>query len=128
MDHGKDKPKVKLVGMGLPSTVHRFLQTERCTSRPRRTCTPSASDDERLRVFSRQKFSLASLRLDVSWPPDFWWWDDSTLILGFLPIGLAYHALFDRIALLGWLAISKAWPSELENFADEGEETESSEN
>lgn len=60
---------------------------------------------------------------------DFWWWDDSTLILGFLPIGLAYHALFSiGCALLGWLAISKAWPSELENFADEGEETESYEN
>ena len=31
-------------------------------------------------------------------------------------------------ALLGWLAIRMAWPNELENFADEGEETESSEN
>jgi len=60
---------------------------------------------------------------------DFWWWDDSSLVLGFLPVGLAYHALFSiGCALLGWLAISKAWPSELEAFADEQEETESSEN
>ena len=32
--------------------------------------------------FSRQKFSLASLRLDVL-VQDFWWWDDSTLIWDF---------------------------------------------
>ncbi len=24
---------------------------------------------------------------------DFWFWDDPTLIFGFLPVGLAYHAL-----------------------------------
>ena len=60
---------------------------------------------------------------------DFWWWEDSSLVFGFLPIGLAYHALFSiGCALLGWLAIRMAWPNELENFADEGEETESSEN
>tara|TARA_B100000405_G_scaffold218076_1_gene154455 strand:- start:421 stop:675 length:255 start_codon:yes stop_codon:yes gene_type:complete len=53
---------------------------------------------------------------------DFWWWDDSSLILGFLPVGLAYHALFSMAcAGLGWLAIKKAWPSELEAFAEENE-------
>ena len=53
---------------------------------------------------------------------DFWWWDDSSLVLGFLPIGLAYHALFSMAcAGLGWLAIKKAWPSELEAFAEENE-------
>ena len=67
----RTNPRSNWLAWGLPSTVHRFLQTERCTSRPKPTCTPSASDDERLRVFSRQKFSLASLRLDVSWPPRF---------------------------------------------------------
>jgi len=47
----------------------------------------------------------------------------------FLPVGLAYHALFSiGCALLGWLAISKAWPTELEAFADEKEETDLSEN
>ena len=60
---------------------------------------------------------------------DFWWWDDSSMVLGFLPVGLAYHALFSiGCALLGWLAISKAWPTELEAFADEKEETDLSEN
>jgi hypothetical protein len=54
---------------------------------------------------------------------DFWWWDDESMILGFLPIGLAFHALFSiGCALLGWLAITKAWPKELEAFADEKED------
>lgn len=60
---------------------------------------------------------------------DFWWWDDSSLVFGFLPVGLAYHALFSiGCALLGWLVIIKAWPTELEAFADEKEETDLSEN
>ena len=60
---------------------------------------------------------------------DFWWWDDSSMVFGFLPVGLAFHGLFSiGCALLGWLAISKAWPTELEAFADEKEETDSSEN
>jgi hypothetical protein len=48
---------------------------------------------------------------------DFWWWDDSSLAL--FSIGCA---------LLGWLVIIKAWPTELEAFADEKEETDLSEN
>ena len=60
---------------------------------------------------------------------DFWWWDDSSMVFGFLPVGLAFHGFFSiGCALLGWLAISKAWPTELEAFADEKEETDSSEN
>ena len=56
---------------------------------------------------------------------DFWWWDDSSLVLGFLPVALAFHGLFSiGCAFLGWLAISKAWPTELEAFADEKEETD----
>jgi len=53
---------------------------------------------------------------------DFWYWDDTTLVLGFLPIGLAYHAGFSIAAGLLWLAAVKwAWPSELERWADEGD-------
>ena len=52
---------------------------------------------------------------------DFWWWDDATLVLGFLPIGLAFHALFSiGCAVLGWLAIKMTWPHDLEAFAEEG--------
>ena len=50
---------------------------------------------------------------------DFWWWDDATMVLGFLPVGLAFHALFSiGCAALGWLAIKMAWPSEIEAFAE----------
>ena len=43
---------------------------------------------------------------------DFWWWDDSeTLVLGFLPIGLAYHALISVAAGILWaLAVRFCWP------------------
>ena len=38
---------------------------------------------------------------------DWWWWDDSeTLVLGFVPIGLAYHA-----AILWALAVRYCWPA-----------------
>ena len=50
---------------------------------------------------------------------DFWFWDDDTLIFGFLPIGLAYHAGFSAAAATLWLLMVKlAWPSELEAWAD----------
>ena len=43
---------------------------------------------------------------------DFWWWDDSdTLVLGFLPIGLAYHAGISVLAGIAWaLATRYCWP------------------
>ncbi len=51
---------------------------------------------------------------------DFWYWDDRTLVFGFMPIGLAYHAGFSLVAGLAWfLAVRFAWPSELEAWADE---------
>ena len=51
---------------------------------------------------------------------DVWYWDDRTLVFGFLPIGLAYHALFSIAAALLWAAALKwAWPSEIEAWAEE---------
>ena len=51
---------------------------------------------------------------------DFWWWEDSDLVFGFMPIGLAYHAAFSvACAGLGALAIRYAWPHDLEKFAEE---------
>ncbi len=43
---------------------------------------------------------------------DFWWWDNSeTLVMGFLPIGLAYHALVSLLAAGTWaLASYYCWP------------------
>lgn len=46
---------------------------------------------------------------------DIWWWDDRTLIFGFLPIGLAWHALLSILAgIVGWIAVTFAWPKNLE--------------
>jgi hypothetical protein len=51
---------------------------------------------------------------------DFWWWNDSELVFGFMPTGLAYHAGFSiACSILGWLAIRFAWPHDLEAFAEE---------
>lgn len=49
---------------------------------------------------------------------DFWWWADDTLVLGFMPVGLAWHAGFSIAAALLWLAALKfAWPAEIEEWA-----------
>lgn len=49
---------------------------------------------------------------------DFWWWSDDTLVLGFMPVGLAWHAGYSIAAALLWLAALKfAWPSEIEEWA-----------
>ena len=48
-----------------------------------------------------------------------WWWDDATLVLGFLPVGLAFHAAFSlACTALGWIPIKMAWPHDLEAFAE----------
>ncbi len=48
---------------------------------------------------------------------DFWWWDDSeTLVLGVLPIGLAYHAVVSLLASLLWaMAVMFCWPPGLDD-------------
>jgi hypothetical protein len=51
---------------------------------------------------------------------DFWYWDDRTLLFGFLPIGLAYHAAFSLAAAGVWaLAVVFAWPSTIEDIIAE---------
>jgi len=53
---------------------------------------------------------------------DFWWWDDRTLVLGIIPVGLAYHAAFSIAAALLWaLACRWAWPSHIEEWAQESD-------
>lgn len=50
---------------------------------------------------------------------DFWLWNDRSLVWGFLPVGLAYHAAFSIAAGMLWAAASRfAWPVELEAWAD----------
>ena len=51
---------------------------------------------------------------------DFWWWADKRLVFGFLPVGLAYHALFSVAAAVVWAgAVRWAWPSHIEQWADQ---------
>jgi hypothetical protein len=48
---------------------------------------------------------------------DFWFWRQAhPLVLGFLPIGLFYHAAF-TVACSGamWLLVALAWPAHLED-------------
>ena len=55
---------------------------------------------------------------------DFWFWDDPTLVFGFMPVGLFYHALYSIAAACLWAAAVKwAWPSEVEAFADAADES-----
>lgn len=54
---------------------------------------------------------------------DFWLWNDKTLVFGFLPSGLAYHAWYSIAAAALWaLAVRYAWPHEVEQWAESAEE------
>lgn len=47
---------------------------------------------------------------------DNWLWDDSTLVFGFLPIGLMYHACLSVAAGVVWfLATKLSWPAGLDD-------------
>jgi len=49
---------------------------------------------------------------------DFWNWSDRSLVFGFLPVGLAYHAVFCiAAACMMALLVRFAWPAELERTA-----------
>jgi len=51
---------------------------------------------------------------------DMWFWQSEVVVLGFMPVGMAYHVAFSIAAAALWLvAIRWAWPSELEAWADE---------
>ena len=58
---------------------------------------------------------------------DSWNWSNSGLVLGFIPVGLAYHAAYSIAAACLWaFAIKFAWPSEIVTWAEsEDGETES---
>lgn len=55
---------------------------------------------------------------------DFWNWESETLVFGFMPISLFYHACISLSAGIVWLlACQFAWPEDLsdavEDFAGE---------
>lgn len=46
---------------------------------------------------------------------DIWNWKNSTLVWGFIPMGLAYHIGYSCLAALTmWLLVRLAWPQHLE--------------
>jgi uncharacterized protein DUF3311 len=58
--------------------------------------------------------SLAILHQDI------WFWDDSdTLVFGFVPVGLAYHAGISIAASICWaLAVRYCWPAGVDELDD----------
>lgn len=52
---------------------------------------------------------------------DFWFWRTAKpIVLGFLPIGLAYHVTYSlAAALLMALLVRYAWPEHLERYSEE---------
>lgn len=47
---------------------------------------------------------------------DFWFWGEARpLVVGFLPIGLFYHAAFTAgCSIVLWLLVKHSWPAHLE--------------
>ena len=53
---------------------------------------------------------------------DNWFWDDDTLVFGFMPIGLLYHAGISVAAGATWFLATKfAWPEDLEEDPEPGD-------
>lgn len=49
---------------------------------------------------------------------DFWNWTNKSLVFGFLPRGLAYHAGYSLLAAVTmWLMVRYLWPTDLEEPA-----------
>jgi len=52
---------------------------------------------------------------------DNWNWDNDTLVFGFMPLGLFYHACLSIAASVTWFLATKfIWPSELQEGDSEG--------
>lgn len=65
-----------------------------------------------------RRLLYAALAAMVLLHHDFWYWNDATLVFGFLPVGVAYHSAYSLVTGLLWLLVALyAWPSELEDFA-----------
>ena len=54
---------------------------------------------------------------------DYWQWADRSLVLGILPVGLAYHAGYCILAAcLMAVLVKTAWPAELEESVPDTED------
>ncbi len=57
---------------------------------------------------------------------DYWFWGNRSLVLGFMPVGLAYHAAYAvLVSVMMAILVKFAWPKHLEDteseFPDSGE-------
>lgn len=47
---------------------------------------------------------------------DFWWKNDATLVLGVLPVSLAYHVVWTLVVAVAWWLVTRfAWPADLDS-------------
>lgn len=55
---------------------------------------------------------------------DVWFWRTAEpMVLGFLPVGMAYHALYTiAVSAFMWCLVSWEWPGHLEELAEHPEE------
>lgn len=68
-------------------------------------------------VRNKRLISLGLLLL-TALHQDFWLWEDSALVFGFLPMGLAYHAFYSIAIACFWILIIRHfWPAEHEIFS-----------
>ena len=52
---------------------------------------------------------------------DFWNWESTALVFGFVPVGLAYQAGISILAAIAWaLVVRFAWPDQVEEWAAAG--------
>jgi hypothetical protein len=56
---------------------------------------------------------------------DFWWRNDPTLVLGILPISLAYHVMWTLLVAFGWFLVCKfCWPDALDEMPPRADYTD----
>jgi hypothetical protein len=53
---------------------------------------------------------------------DFWWWNSTDVVLGFVPLTLAHQVAITLGAALAWsLVMRHAWPNDVEEWASGGQ-------
>jgi hypothetical protein len=59
---------------------------------------------------------------------DYWQWNDSSLVFGVLPVGLAWHAGISMMAAVVWfMLVTWGWPTavDVDDEVDAGAQSES---
>jgi hypothetical protein len=100
------------------------------------TCGTYSPTDSDAAVFSSAHRPAAVMPAQLKWVlalmvlvvyalhQDVWNWHDKTLVFGFLPKGLFYHAGYAVLAsLMMWVLVRCAWPEHIERSAEGSPET-----